>query len=121
MYGARGQNLEEARGMAAKAIELEPGNLQGHLVLAQVLLRQERPEEALKIWPAGAGRREDAGRTRGRRISLEQRPAVSGLPGGIEATGGAGPGGGGREARNRDGWSVKSEGEKSAREDLRQS
>ena len=49
VYGTRGQNLEEARGLAAKAINLEPGNLQGHLVLAHILLRQERPAEAAKI------------------------------------------------------------------------
>jgi len=49
VYGARGQSLEEARTLAAKAIELEPGNLHYHLALAHVLLRQEHPEEAATV------------------------------------------------------------------------
>jgi tetratricopeptide (TPR) repeat protein len=49
IMGVRGQNLEEARRLALKATDLEPANMQGHLILANVMLRQERTEEAVVI------------------------------------------------------------------------
>jgi len=48
-YAQRGENLEEAERLAARAVELEPSIVAFRLNLAFVLLRMERPEDAIHV------------------------------------------------------------------------
>jgi tetratricopeptide (TPR) repeat protein len=48
-YASRGSKLEAALDLASKAIRLEPGVMAYHITLANVLLRMERAEDAIKV------------------------------------------------------------------------
>ena len=48
-YAQRGENLEEAERLGARAVELEPSIVAFRLNLAFVLLRMERPDDAIHV------------------------------------------------------------------------
>ncbi len=48
-YGMRGENLEDARLLALKALQLDPGNIRYRLTVANLMLRMKRPKDALVI------------------------------------------------------------------------
>jgi len=48
-YNLRGERLEEARMLGLQAVELEPGNIHYRLNVAGVLMRMERPGDAVRV------------------------------------------------------------------------
>lgn len=49
ILSAGGQNLDEALRLAQKAAQLEPGSLENHISVAQVLIQMERADEAISL------------------------------------------------------------------------
>lgn len=48
-YGMRGENLEDARLLALKGMQLDPGNIRYRLTVANLMLRMKRPNDALVV------------------------------------------------------------------------
>lgn len=46
---ARGENLEEAQQMGVQAVQLDPSNLSYRLNVSSVLLRMQRPDDAIRV------------------------------------------------------------------------
>ncbi|PYV19500.1 MAG: hypothetical protein DMG21_01445, partial [Acidobacteria bacterium] len=51
-YAQRGENLEEARRLGVQAVQLEPSVLAFRLNVSMVLLRMERPDDAIRVLEA---------------------------------------------------------------------
>ncbi len=51
-FGMRGENFDEAHKLSLQAVQLEPGNARFRVTVANVLLRRDRPDDAVRVLEA---------------------------------------------------------------------